>query len=78
MQEVCPLTLPEDIPLAELVAISDDDSGVLFSTHDMFILTDIDCGQICLCYECHHGDDKSKYWIIQKNFEGHKFVKELL
>ena len=60
VQEVCPLTYPAEISLAELDAISNtNDSGVSFGTHNLFVLTDIDCGQICLCYECHHGDDKS-------------------
>ena len=55
------MTLPEDISLAELDGISDSTSnpgGVSFSTHNMFVLTDVDCGRVCLCYECHHGDDK--------------------
>ena len=56
VQELCPLTLPEEISLAELDAISN--SGVSFSRYNMFELTPIDCGLICLCYECHHGDDK--------------------
>ena len=56
---MCPLTLPEDISLVELDAISNSD-GVSFSDHDMFIITDVDCGQVCLCYQCHHGDDKGR------------------
>lgn len=59
VQEVCPLSVPEEISLAELDAISNTD-GVSFTTHKLFIITDVDCGQICLCYEYHHGDDKSR------------------
>ena len=62
VQEVCPLTFPEGVSLAELIAISNS-SDVSFNTHNMFVLTDIDCGRVCLCYECHHGDDKSMLFI---------------
>lgn len=65
VQEVCPVTFPKDIPLAELDVISNsnDDVRVSYSEHDLFIITDIDCGLICMCYECHHGDDNSMLFI---------------
>jgi len=51
VQEVCPLTPPENLPLAELDVISNHGDGPLFTTHPIFILSEVDCGRVCLCYE---------------------------
>ena len=54
---MCQLVPPKDLPLAEMDIISSHGDGPSFTTHHMFILSEVDCGRVCLCYEPVKDDD---------------------